>query len=555
MIASTATVLRALSWAAVVPLLFVACSDTPPHLSQRDDAIGVPPISLGAGGLGFAEEGAECAPSDSCEDGDPCTENRCVEGLCEALAINSGACCEPQSLWAESFDGDGLAVDLSAPATSGAAWQVDTTQAASAPASLHFGVAGAATYDTGERVQGTATLPELTLPAGFDSALNLRVLAQVEPSPAFDRFWIEADALDDAGAVVETRTVLDKAQLPALAFTEFAVVQVPLTDWAGRRVVLRLRFDSMDGNNNAFPGVWVDDLELVAGCPILAACAEDADCDDGDACTLDACSAQGCVHDDSLCEEPVDPTGPCAGPDAPADCCTSDADCDDGDPATINTCEGATCTTTLNPEACSKDQDCDDDEVCTTDTCVDHVCQHAGTIGPDCCEPSDHGLANFDKGKLSGMFVTDNLETGIFWNVDKTRATSGDYSLYCGDPVTQSYAADERVKASATTPAFKVPKGGQTTVAFDVFKSTRGHRDYDVFQVFVLRNGALMPAWSSRTLDRGDTGGQFLHVEIPLDVYAGQEIQLRFIFDTVDTPPGMFEGVYFDTVDLLTVCE
>ncbi len=62
----------------------------------------------------------------------------------------------------------------------------------------------------------------------------------------------------------------------------------------------------------------------VPGC-----CNWDGACDDGNACTSDACVESMCVHVDACCDGP--------------------SDCDDGDPCTRDVCEGGRCT---NPRSC-----------------------------------------------------------------------------------------------------------------------------------------------------------------------------------------------------------
>ncbi len=163
-------------------------------------------------------------------------------------------------------------------------------------------------------------------------------------------------------------------------------------------------------------------------------------------------------------------------------------------------------------------------------------------------------LAAFDAGTLSSLFVTDNLETGVFWTPDKTRHTSGVFSLYCGDPVEQTYASPSRVKSSATTPVLAVPSGGRSVARLDLFKATRPKPELDVFQVLVLRDGALLSAWSSKLVPKAGSAG-FETVDVPLDAYAGQAIQLRFVFDSVTAPIESYEGVYIDTIRLVTACD
>lgn len=283
-----------------------------------------------------------------------------------------------------------------------------------------------------------------------------------------------------------------------------------------------------------------EDLEQRAERPVEAA----TPCSDGSICA----SEPGGDDPVALGDDP------CAAADAPADCCTSDADCDDGDPQTVNVCEGASCVATLNPDTCVTDADCADSDACTVTTCDSGLCSFTGAFSLDCCTPDERALATFDAGTLSSLFVTDNLETGVFWTPDKTRHTTGAFSLYCGDPVTQTYAAPERVKSSATTPVLEVPSGGRSVARLDLFKATRPKAELDVFQVLVLRDGALLSAWSSKRFPTAGSAG-FETIDVPLDAYAGQAIQLRFVFDSVTRAVEPFEGVYMDTVRLVTTCD
>lgn len=495
----------------------------------------------------------QCTVSASCEDGDRCTENRCIAFGCVAIPIPSEECCDATILFDEDFDG---AVDPAVELTNlneAAGWNVvEDEHTPSAPNALYFGDPIARSYDKGQQVAGSVTLPPLKLPREKEAVLSMRVFAKIEPTLEYDLFWVEADVVLDT-TVTETVRLLSKRDLPYTAFLDYALVDVPLAGLAGKEVVLRLRFDTLDGNSNAFEGVYVDDLKVEALCPIPLPCLEDADCDTGDQCVASACSEIGCVVTDICVDE--EPT-PCGGPDSPLDCCVADADCDDGDPRTLDVCDGATCVHNANPDACTDDASCDDGEACTLDTCLAETatCAHSGVVGEGCCVPGEVAIADFDNESLQGIFVTDNFETGIFWRADKTRSTSGEYALYCGDPVSQTFASDVRVKSSATTRPLSIPTGGLTTLELDLFKATRTARNWDVFQVFALRDGALFPLWSSRDLTDGTTSGAWQHLSISLGDYAGSDLQLRFVFDSVDAVSAPFEGTYFDSLELVTRC-
>ncbi|MFO0745271.1 MAG: hypothetical protein U1F43_06265 [Myxococcota bacterium] len=520
-------------------------SDHQTKLRQIDDPFG------GDSPLDPVDVTNQCNVSANCEDGDRCTADRCVAHRCVQIPVPSGECCQATTLFADTFDDAGQHVTTTA-LNGQAGWSVDSTRSASPPDALYFGDPTARSYDKGVQVAGAVELPPVKLPKDKASVLSMRIYALIEPSPEYDLFWIEADILGGNGNPQETRRLFSKKDLPVSAYQDFALVDVPLTGLEGKQVVLRIRFDTLDGMSNAFEGIYLDDLKVESTCPIPVDCMEDSDCADGDACTAEACTDFGCGVT-SICEDPTE-DNPCLKEGAPADCCVADKNCDDHDVHTIDVCDGATCAHTINPDACTTAAECDDGEACTTESCDNSTCSFRGTIGPGCCEPGDKAIADFDQESLQGIYVTDNFETGIFWRADRTRSTSGEFGLYCGDPVTQTYAHESRVKSSATTRALTIPKGGQTTVEVDLYKDTRTAKNYDVFQVYALRDGALFPLWTSKVLPDGTTGKGWQHLSIPLTNYAGQSVQVRFVFDSVDAPGGAFEGTYLDTIKLVTRC-
>jgi hypothetical protein len=110
-------------------------------------------------------------------------------------------------------------------------------------------------------------------------------------------------------------------------------------------------------------------VQFTAQTNLVDGCVDDGDqiCDDGDACTDDACDpATGecvftpnidCDDGDACTDDSCDPaTGLCVN--------TPNVDCDDGDACTDDSCDPATglCVNTPNI-------DCDDGDVCTDDSC------------------------------------------------------------------------------------------------------------------------------------------------------------------------------------------
>jgi len=148
------------------------------------------------------------------------------------------------------------------------------------------------------------------------------------------------------------------------------------------------------------------------------ACQQDAECDDGNECTLDSCVEQDCYNIPVADETPCSDDGvfcngvevcrqgvcthsgnPCPGADGDGDCsescaedlrsCTADdpqdAACDDGNWCTVSdTCTSGVCS--------GSERDCDDGDTCTQDGCDEEAdtCQHQLTPLPGAEGPAEN---------------------------------------------------------------------------------------------------------------------------------------------------------------------
>ena len=105
-------------------------------------------------------------------------------------------------------------------------------------------------------------------------------------------------------------------------------------------------------------------------------------CNDGDACTADACKDDGtCAHTSA---KDCDDGNPCTndGCNPVSGACQNAPKvgltyCDDGDTCTApDVCTTAgTCNGTAIAGCCDSAADCDDGDACTRESCVDHACQ------------------------------------------------------------------------------------------------------------------------------------------------------------------------------------
>ena len=134
---------------------------------------------------------------------------------------------------------------------------------------------------------------------------------------------------------------------------------------------------SCPGSGNTIAGevvaqaiAWPGSSNQVGG----ECCSQDADCNDGKACTSDSCHAGACEHT------------------AQSGCipCTTAADCNDGNPCTTDACgTDGRCAFTGIPgcQRCTTAADCNDGNSCTTDSCTGNVCAHTAVpgCGPEVC--------------------------------------------------------------------------------------------------------------------------------------------------------------------------
>ncbi len=144
-----------------------------------------------------------------------------------------------------------------------------------------------------------------------------------------------------------------------------------------------------------------EDLRCEAGVCLAGACqggcggggcVSDADCDDRNPCTVEACQDACCYSDpqpdglacddgDECTGEDTCQTGVCRGLPVPG-ClpCREDADCDDGEPCTRDGCVQGGCV----HEQAGDGMGCDDENACTlSSACSQGICEGSDYL-PDC---------------------------------------------------------------------------------------------------------------------------------------------------------------------------
>jgi len=209
-----------------------------------------------------------CASDASCADADPCTHDVCLpSGACG----NETFCCLERDLLAEPFDvslGAILSVDDNA--ADAVAWSIRD-------AAAWFGDATTGTYGSAGRVSGALVTPPVALP----STLPPRSKATLTLTVRLSTEWDLADAaalgaLDNPAGLdrltIEVRDttfvteIWSSNQIGGTTGGAPFPLELDLTPWLGRTIVVQVRFDSGDETLNAFAGPFIDALALGLRC-------------------------------------------------------------------------------------------------------------------------------------------------------------------------------------------------------------------------------------------------------------------------------------------------
>jgi hypothetical protein len=166
--------------------------------------------------------------------------------------------------------------------------------------------------------------------------------------------------------------------------------------------------DCNDGN-----ACTVDGCSALAGCtqqPTPGCCASDADCADVSACTVnERCVANACASDPRPCDDgnpctadACNPASGCVFTPVPNGQSCSDLDFCNG----METCQSGTCVPMAVP-------DCNDGNACTTDTC-NAVAGCRNTPVPGCCtanaDCADASLCTANERCVAGQCVSDPVD-------------------------------------------------------------------------------------------------------------------------------------------------
>ncbi len=379
-----------------------------------------------------------------CLDGDPCT----LAGVCKAGSCAAEDVCTYQKVLDDAFP-CGSGVDWTVnpkPASGEVGWAIDSTPASvtptSAACSLNFN--NGKDFNNGQRVQGAATSKAVQLPQTGKAVLRFSSWFDGETADAYDRTWVYVSSDGFVAAV-------QGFELGHLSGAKtWQKIEISLDGWIGKKIQVRLVFDSIDAVANTGTGWFVDDLGIEVGtgaaakscagrcglfqtgascqcnaecskfgdccadyAPVCTGCKTDADCNDGNACTTDTCDgASGLckntvVPDKTACDDGSVCTsgegcvgGQCGGGTAKV--------CDDGNPCTLDACDPVKgCNAIAMPGACDDGNPCTDADACTAGSCGGKikVCDDGDSCTTDACDGKTGQCAATTK--VDGAFCAD----------------------------------------------------------------------------------------------------------------------------------------------------
>jgi len=317
--------------------------------------------------------------------------------------------------------------------------------------------------------------------------------------------------------------VFDAVQIDKNTGGSFKHVVFDLTQFAGETVQLELSFNTYDGANNLFEGVYIDDLHVFSYCG-AAICEADGDCDDdANACTDNVCSPFTNSGNAS--------TGVCAYP-------VSDGDC----------------------SACSTDLDCASEDTCLTTFCQSNgVCSITAVESPECCVPETMVSEAFNS-SLAGWDLGQNGHTG--WHITNNRGSGDSTSLHFGkEDAPGFYSFDNRGLISAaqvSLPPVSV-SNDNPILTFDLLLSTEWdgapifNPPFPIDQLTVHVSGSTGAVWNSDVI-QGTTNQQFQPITVDLSDFSGDVVTVSLSFNSGDGDGNTDEGVFVDNLEITSSC-
>ncbi len=281
------------------------------EIADSDGSGGTGSGGEGSGGTGGTGSGGISGASGS---GGRAAGGRAAGGTTSGGSGGFGGEAEAGSPGSGGAAGDG---------SSGGLWHLSQTCASasgghSKPTTLYYGLDATCDFDAGA-TRGAATSPPIVLDDATFATVEFNYYLGTEGGGFYDRAALEVSVNDGPFQIVTSNfTSLVRLDLPrkpkvrtrqgAAPAGRYALLEnsgkwqrsvsdlTPyLAGLASATIRLRFSFDSVDSALNAFPGFYVDDVQVL-GVSAPVPCTADAECDDGRFCTgTESCVAGFCA--------------------------------------------------------------------------------------------------------------------------------------------------------------------------------------------------------------------------------------------------------------------
>jgi hypothetical protein len=526
----------------------------------------------------------------SCDDYESCTLDACVEGVCNYAPSGDTICCNLDTAsW--SFDPTetpegleeptGWNMDASGeiapvPGTTTIPWEYSHARASSFPQSIHVGPSTAGPDLSGPAL---AVTEGPLVPVSLSEHLELRfwLYADVVPIPG-------ADILEIHGISPEGKDVLLWEKPEGISLKQWTFIKADASFFIQEGgVKLRIIYSSGAPMNLDNEGFYLDDIHLHIPCE--APCTSALDCDDQDSSTDDACVEGVCKHtpllwyceentdceDWKLCTESLCAASTCQIFVVPG-CCESDSSCLDENPCTTDLCGGLSgCTHEDNTLPCDDADgcteldvcgsgvcagapvDCDDGTGCSLGSCVNDDCSYEFVNNPGCCDKNEETYDFTSPLGATGWSV-ESTKASVTWQTSSAKYTSGPSALYYGNVSAQNYDLGKN-SGSATSPKVWLPNAVVTSAKFLLYLDVEDDPEFDTLTISAVTgegdDESVTVLW---TKPAAWAMQEFTQMILSLDGWQGQEVALRFSFDTVDGSANEREGVYVDDLRFHVAC-
>ena len=552
------------------------------------------------------QEAGDCQGEGPKPDDLACYPPTCVDGLCQWLP-NPACCLPedlPPAFFDNGFESGDAAADgytiNEMPGSGGVLWHlVDGAGYNESPDvpdfdnfAIQFSNAAGDSYDCGiTKCDGSVESPKIDLtvaPANAFVKLTFMLSLSTEwdgTDPAVYDFSEKPG--EEWGIDVLNVYVVPEGGEPVAVWKSHSIfgttngetlpMWADLSAFVGKKITLKFEFDT--GNvtpaNNAFAGPIIDEITVESVCDEV--CSAAIECGSGGPCDLPQCLAGSCDYGTPIPE-----------------CCTKadDAACDDGNACTDDSCNVGQLVCkhdfTGDPQCCSAQafifNDNFEDPANFNPLQDDYPANGTWTVpkvGNQCpdgdCQDSES----------PETCPGDCNQAPVSWHEVDFDQFSGSRALYFGNPETQSYNnAPNKSFGTIRSPAFQMPPYGTPKVSFklklqtehcDSWSTFVEAQDYDILTLSVVAGDDVdNPVWSGPvkiwdsmawdikgcTWDPLQGAAVWKTVQVGLGLGAGEMANLKgkalrfeFKFDTKDNYNNDFLGVLIDDFSVDVVCD